>query len=297
MGNKQSSIPSTYHRLNCLDMPSSDRSSDSSKKDEDCVAEYAATVISSRTWEAEVMSFVDEHCIVFVDDNEDKIEHTRLHGEYTDLVHRVLRERLSEVGVTKEDLAKICGPSSSFSTQRIKKSAIEQYAAKDDFSIFKQMMTRRNKDLEPEMRQKLQKERIADCESEEVKGQDTCEALPYLSGDEVNSDEETNSDTETEAIPPLPPPPEFPEFSVKQEDLDAYEYVDDEQLRLLFAAANKILDSPEPADDTSTHSNHTEQSNNEQSALLVTKRSDEIQRGMRNTRLPIQSHGLLPRRH
>ena len=230
MGNLSSKrLPWSYYSLsNCLDdMPSS-----TSENSADDVAEYAAAFLQSKQWDAEVGSFLDAHCILFVGDaTDDQIEHTRLHGEYADLVHRVLQQRLSEMGISKHDAASACGPSSPFlATRRLKKATIEQLAAREDFSVFKGMMARRNKEFERELRQNLEKRK------------ETSETIQPHRESRSESSEECLSSISTGDENDVPP---TPSFSINAEDVDQYEYVEDEQLRLLFAATNKILASPE----------------------------------------------------
>ena len=92
MGNLSSKrLPWSYYSLsNCLDdMPSS------TSEDRDDIAECAAAFLQSKQCEVVLGSFLDAHCILFVGDaTDDQIEHTRLHGEYADLVQKVLQQRL-----------------------------------------------------------------------------------------------------------------------------------------------------------------------------------------------------------
>lgn len=229
MGNLSSKrLPWSYYSLsNCLDdMPSS------TSENRDDIAECAAAFLQSKQCDAVLGSFLDAHCILFVGDaTDDQIEHTRLHGEYADLVQKVLQQRLSELGISKHDAAAACGPSSPFlATRRLKKATIEQLVAREDFSVFKGMMVRRNKELERELRRNLEK-RKETSEMIQPHGESTSE-----SSEERLSSFSTGDEND---VPPTP------SFSINAEDVDQYEYVEDEQLRLLFAATNKILASPE----------------------------------------------------
>ena len=205
------------------------------------IAEYAATFLQSKRWEAEVGSFLDEHCISFVgDDNDSKIEHTRLHGEYADLVQRVLQQRFGEMGISRADAMAACGPSSPLLTTRpLKKATIEQLAAREDFTVFSSMMVRRNSELEAELRKNLEGEETPEkAEILQSHGESTSEATDCSTSASDENDEPTTSSAPT-------PMPQTPSFSINPKDMDEYEYVEDEQLRLLFAATNKILASPE----------------------------------------------------
>ena len=239
MGNRASKrLPWTYQQLNCLDMPPSSETENSA----DDIAEYAATFLQSKRWEAEVGSFLDEHCKSFVgDDNDSKIEHTRLHGEYTDLVQRVLQQRFGEMGISRADAMAACGPSSPLLTTRpLKKASIEQLAAREDFAVFSSMMVRRNSELEAELRKNLECSNMPEKkETRQACGESSSEASDCSTSASDENDEPTFSSA------PTPSFAQTPSFSINPKDMDEYEYVEDEQLRLLFAATNKILASPE----------------------------------------------------
>jgi len=235
MGNKTSR---RLKQLNCLEMPPSE-----AEGSNDDIAEYAATFLQSRAWDAEVGSFLDEHCIAFVgDDNDGKIEHTRLHGEYADLVQRVLQQRFSDMGISRADAVAACNPASSMLTTRpLKKATIEQLAAREDFAIFKGMMVRRNLELEAELRQKLDEHEEKKSVTVQSHGESTGESsLEYMVSSGANDENDV-------LLAPPPTPAQPPSFSIDPNDMEEYEYVQDEQLRLLFAATNKILASPEVA--------------------------------------------------
>lgn len=48
------------------------------------------------------MSFLDENCIVFDNEDENKLEFTTIHKEFSKLVEGLLMELMGELGVTEE---------------------------------------------------------------------------------------------------------------------------------------------------------------------------------------------------
>ena len=46
------------------------------------------------------MSFIDEHCIVFDSEEENKLEYTQIHALFKKLVEGLLEELMAELGVT-----------------------------------------------------------------------------------------------------------------------------------------------------------------------------------------------------
>jgi hypothetical protein len=58
--------------------------------------------LRSPRWKAPVMSFLDEKCIVFDNEDENKLEFTPIHNEFKKLVESLLEELMVELGVSNE---------------------------------------------------------------------------------------------------------------------------------------------------------------------------------------------------
>ncbi len=127
------------------------------------ILDSVAKILESPQWRAEVLSFIDEHCIVFDGEEENSLEHWSLYNEFVQLAHRVLLQRLEEKCITEESLANAC-----YSYQRWGKengemkrkgfsnTVVDQLLAFDDFLVFKMMMLNRNMELEMEVIKKLE---------------------------------------------------------------------------------------------------------------------------------------------
>jgi len=48
------------------------------------------------------MSFLDEHCIVFDNEEENKLEFTTIHNDFCKIVEDLLNELMTELGITEE---------------------------------------------------------------------------------------------------------------------------------------------------------------------------------------------------
>jgi hypothetical protein len=46
------------------------------------------------------MSFLDEHCIIFDNEEENKLEYTPIHYEFKKIVEDLIGELIAELGVT-----------------------------------------------------------------------------------------------------------------------------------------------------------------------------------------------------
>lgn len=54
------------------------------------------------------MSFLDEHCIIFDNEEENKLEFTQIHKEFKEMVEKLLGELMQELGVTEEHFYGAC---------------------------------------------------------------------------------------------------------------------------------------------------------------------------------------------
>lgn len=111
------------------------------------------SILTSPRWEAEVLSYVDEKCIIFDDEDENQLQYTTIHNEFIDLVDSVLRERLLEYNITEDELNEACLKYNSLYKQSKKEldgTVMNQIHAMADFRGFKTMMLKRNLELQIE---------------------------------------------------------------------------------------------------------------------------------------------------
>jgi len=58
--------------------------------------------LRSPRWKTPIMSFLDEYCIIFDDEEENKLEYTKIHTDFKNLVEELIGHLLAELGVTQE---------------------------------------------------------------------------------------------------------------------------------------------------------------------------------------------------
>ena len=77
----------------------------------DWVFDLVMTFFRSPEWDDRVMGFVDTHCNIFVNDEENKFEYTDVHDQFREHVERVITTELTTVGVSLEQFVEACeGP-------------------------------------------------------------------------------------------------------------------------------------------------------------------------------------------
>eukprot|EP00512_Aurantiochytrium_limacinum_P014030 CAMPEP_0171573848 /NCGR_PEP_ID=MMETSP0961-20121227/5001_1 /TAXON_ID=87120 /ORGANISM="Aurantiochytrium limacinum, Strain ATCCMYA-1381" /LENGTH=374 /DNA_ID=CAMNT_0012129041 /DNA_START=143 /DNA_END=1267 /DNA_ORIENTATION=- len=103
------------------------------------------------------MTYIDETCAIFDNEEENKLSHTNSHMDFKELVERLLTEHLTEVGISAEDFYEACEVAyKSDEATDVARRIVEQLVACEDFLTFKAIMFRRNKELELEALMELE---------------------------------------------------------------------------------------------------------------------------------------------
>ena len=136
------------------------------------------------------MSFIDEHCLVFDLEEENKFEYTALHIEFMNLVDKLLCELLEDLGVKPEKLVAVL--SSDMSQDQISSFVLTSILSVEDFLQFKAMMVKRNVELTNQVIESLiekkEQEAAKAAEEKERKDKEETEQILAENGD---VDEET----------------------------------------------------------------------------------------------------------
>mmetsp|Transcript_20181 Transcript_20181/g.14617 ORF Transcript_20181/g.14617 Transcript_20181/m.14617 type:complete len:81 (-) Transcript_20181:977-1219(-) len=70
----------------------------------DIVQEY----LQSPQWKTPIVNFIEDNCLVFDDDDENKLEYTTVHKKFKDLVDSQLEEYMNEIGIPATEFVKAC---------------------------------------------------------------------------------------------------------------------------------------------------------------------------------------------
>lgn len=111
--------------------------------------------LRSPRWKAPIMSFLDEHCIIFDNEEENKLEYTPIHNEFKKIVEDLIGELIAELGVTQEIFMQACANAES---NPIHKKIVDQIVAVDNFVAFKKLMCKRNAELNKQAMAMLKKQ-------------------------------------------------------------------------------------------------------------------------------------------
>lgn len=131
------------------------------------LSDYVLAFLKSPTWVTPIAQFVDERCIIFDSEDENKLEYTECHNEFKDLIDSLLAAHLLELSVTREQFEAFCqnGLTNNPALHRV---LVEQLLSVDDFLTFKAMMTKRNANLYREALRRIEMGKpLAEVEADE----------------------------------------------------------------------------------------------------------------------------------
>lgn len=94
-----------------------------------------------------MLSFIEQKCIVFDPEEENKLAYTEVFEEYGSLVEMLLESFIEDLGINAVSFVKVCDAFKSKNPQATT-TVLEQVYAAQDYSVFKSMMTQKNIELE-----------------------------------------------------------------------------------------------------------------------------------------------------
>ena len=106
----------------------------------------------SMEWKAPVLSYIETHCVSFDDEDENKLEYTKIHKDFKDLTEGLIEGMFTELGTSNELFAEAYEAAEQ--TKGFKKIG-KILKSIDDFTVFKKMMVKKNRDLNEEAMQMM----------------------------------------------------------------------------------------------------------------------------------------------
>ncbi|KAL4488789.1 hypothetical protein ABPG72_016442 [Tetrahymena utriculariae] len=118
------------------------------------IYEYLLQYLTSPLWKVPIYEFLDENCIVFDDEEENKFSYTEIHNKFKKLIEAMIETLMAEIGIDEQKLLQYIeiGLKSPHH-----KKVFEQLLIVDNFLVFKKLMVKRNKELELEALKEMMK--------------------------------------------------------------------------------------------------------------------------------------------
>ena len=117
-------------------------------EEHDWIVDYVLQFLESEKFDASVMDFVDEKCYIFENEEENKLEYTDIHREFSEHIDALIASNLGELSITSEMFFEACEKGRN--SRDINKQVFERMMAMDDFETFKKLMVKRNMELQLE---------------------------------------------------------------------------------------------------------------------------------------------------
>lgn len=119
---------------------------------EDWVVDSLNEWLHSPMWLVPVLSFVDEHCLAFNGEEECPLACSQIHSEYVALLDALLEDFAGRMSLGSTQLL------DAVQMGAVTQHAFEQVVLADDFQHFREVMFRRNLQLEREAIEELQRQ-------------------------------------------------------------------------------------------------------------------------------------------
>lgn len=117
---------------------------EASEGENDWFFDIIINFLRSPRWKTPIMSFLDEYCIIFDNEDENKLEYTPIHKEFKKMVEDLIGELLAELGVDQDTFMQACAKAEK---NPIHKKIVDQLIAVENFVAFKKLMCKRNAEL------------------------------------------------------------------------------------------------------------------------------------------------------
>ncbi len=119
--------------------------------------DYIVETISSPQFRNPIKDFIDRNCESFIGIEENSFEQGKIFKEFTELIETLLSISLMDVGITDE---MFCLAAKRGLENKIAKKYFEQLISFTNYNYFKNLMTKRNRELEEEAFEKMTGKKI-----------------------------------------------------------------------------------------------------------------------------------------
>lgn len=119
--------------------------------DDQWIYDSVLQFLTSPLWKVPIYTFLDENCIIFDDEEENKFTYTDIFQEFQKIIEGLIDGMVKDLGIAEDQLYGVIKRGLKNSHHR---KVFEQLLVIDNFMVFKRLMVKRNRELEIEaMRQ------------------------------------------------------------------------------------------------------------------------------------------------
>ena len=92
--------------------------------------DFILSFLKSPVFTVPLVDFIDQQCLVFDGEDENKLCYTDIHNQFRTLLDKLISSNLAQLGVTPEQFVEACARGKD---QDVNKAVFEQILAVDDF--------------------------------------------------------------------------------------------------------------------------------------------------------------------
>jgi hypothetical protein len=111
--------------------------------------------LSSPLWQTPIDSFVDENCVIFDKEEEEKFAYTDVHKKYIELAENLLAKHFEHLGVSEEHFQEVMAAAVGSGEYKDANRILKKLLAMEDYKSFKKVMLKRNLALTEEALQSM----------------------------------------------------------------------------------------------------------------------------------------------
>lgn len=168
--------------------------------DQEWLSDYIIGFLKSPSWVTPVMEYIEQHCIIFDSEAENKLEYTAKHNEFRALIDGLLAAHLLEVSIGEEEFQQFV--QAGLENKSLHHILVEQLLAVDDFLTFKAMMVQKNKQLQMQALQQLEmQQQQLEKEAIQQVASDVAESLVSTSAQPETEDQDKSVFVVEEVLP------------------------------------------------------------------------------------------------
>lgn len=120
------------------------------------IADFLVMYLRSPPWTVPLNSFIDQHCISFDADDENKFVYSDIHRDFVKMIDDLLSDACTDLGLSHQEFASAVENMMASGDKDIQRLVLGQILAADDFLTFKKLMVKRNVELEMEVLRALE---------------------------------------------------------------------------------------------------------------------------------------------
>eukprot|EP00240_Pyramimonas_obovata_P016432 CAMPEP_0118952146 /NCGR_PEP_ID=MMETSP1169-20130426/54352_1 /TAXON_ID=36882 /ORGANISM="Pyramimonas obovata, Strain CCMP722" /LENGTH=264 /DNA_ID=CAMNT_0006899325 /DNA_START=58 /DNA_END=849 /DNA_ORIENTATION=+ len=117
-------------------------------EDHEWLYEAVIRYLQGPMYSTPLMGFIDEQCVIFDTEEENKLEYTTIHENFKKLVDTLITDYLMELGIPEQKFSEVIATSVH---KELNNFVLASILTVDDFMQFKAMMVKRNVDLTHEV--------------------------------------------------------------------------------------------------------------------------------------------------